>query len=225
VQHVGIVTVKASGTSGKILRYDPNEPYILAAPAAESIIIRTGTTAGASKISFRDYGNTERAFISDIGDLTAQAGNFDHLHVPSVIYSVAGFSALNLVNTTYANDGTTGVGIDFINDTTVANIGARITTIRVGGSDQAHLAFSTYGTDTFALSERMRITTTGTVGIGTTAPTALLDVNSDIMRLRTAKTPSHTGAGNVGDMCWDATYFYVCYAANHWLRAPWGAHW
>jgi hypothetical protein len=29
----------------------------------------------------------------------------------------------------------------------------------------------------------------------------------------------------VGDMCWDATYFYVCYAANHWLRAPWGAHW
>jgi hypothetical protein len=71
VQHVGIVTVKASGTSGKILRYDPNEPYIVAAPASESIIIRTGTTGGASKISFRDYGNTERAAITDIGGLTA----------------------------------------------------------------------------------------------------------------------------------------------------------
>jgi hypothetical protein len=66
---------------------------------------------------------------------------------------------------------------------------------------------------------------TGNVGIGTTAPTALLDVNSDIIRLRTAKTPSHTGAGNVGDICWDSGYIYVCYEANHWLRTPWGAHW
>jgi len=61
---------------------------------------------------------------------------------------------------------------------------------------------------------------TGEVGFGTTAPTAKLDVNSDIIRLRTAKTPaSATAAGNAGDICWDANFVYVCVATNTWKRS------
>ena len=67
------------------------------------------------------------------------------------------------------------------------------------------------------------ITTTalkGDVGIETNAPTAKLDVNSDILRLRTAKTPASAGAaGNTGDSCWDADYEYRCVATNSWTRA------
>lgn len=60
---------------------------------------------------------------------------------------------------------------------------------------------------------------TNRVGVGTNAPTAKLDVNSDILRLRTAKTPaSATAAGNAGDICWDADYIYVCVATNTWKR-------
>lgn len=60
----------------------------------------------------------------------------------------------------------------------------------------------------------------GNVGIGTTSPTAKLDVNSDIIRLRTAKTPASAGAtGNAGDICWDASYIYVCVATNTWVRS------
>ena len=60
----------------------------------------------------------------------------------------------------------------------------------------------------------------GNVGIATTAPSALLDINSDILRLRTAKTPATSGAaGNTGDICWDADYIYVCIATNTWERA------
>jgi len=60
----------------------------------------------------------------------------------------------------------------------------------------------------------------GNFGIATSDPTALLDVNSDIVRLRTAKTPATAGAaGNVGDICWDAGYVYVCVATNTWKRA------
>ena len=60
----------------------------------------------------------------------------------------------------------------------------------------------------------------GDVGIGTATPTAKLDVNSDTIRVRTAKTPSSaTDTGNQGDIAWDANYIYVCTATNTWVRA------
>ena len=59
----------------------------------------------------------------------------------------------------------------------------------------------------------------GNVGIGDTSPTALLDINSDILRLRTAKTPASAGAaGNAGDICWDADFLYIATATNTWER-------
>lgn len=59
----------------------------------------------------------------------------------------------------------------------------------------------------------------GNIGIGTTLPTAKLDINSDIFRVRTAKTPATAGAaGNTGDRAWDADYFYICVATNTWER-------
>ena len=60
----------------------------------------------------------------------------------------------------------------------------------------------------------------GLVGVGTIAPTAQLDINSDILRLRTAKTPATAGAsGNQGDIAWDSNYLYVCTSTNAWKRA------
>ena len=60
---------------------------------------------------------------------------------------------------------------------------------------------------------------TGMLGIGGVLPGAMLDINSDVLRLRTAKTPAAANAaGNAGDFCWDATYFYICVAANTWER-------
>lgn len=62
----------------------------------------------------------------------------------------------------------------------------------------------------------------GNVSIGlpvATASTAVLDVNTDILRLRTAKTPATAGAaGNAGDHCWDASNIYVCVATNTWKK-------
>ena len=69
-------------------------------------------------------------------------------------------------------------------------------------------------------NERLTVANSGNVGIGITTPTAKLDVNSDILRLRTAKTPATAGsAGNAGDICWDANYIYVCTATNTWVRS------
>ena len=67
---------------------------------------------------------------------------------------------------------------------------------------------------------RLTIDSTGKIGIATSTPTALLDANSDIFRLRTAKTPASAGAaGNQGDICWDAGFIYVCTATNSWKKA------
>jgi hypothetical protein len=57
------------------------------------------------------------------------------------------------------------------------------------------------------------------IGPGT-FPTAMLDVTSDTIRLRTSKTPaSASAAGNAGDHCWDSSFFYICVATNAWKRA------
>ena len=64
------------------------------------------------------------------------------------------------------------------------------------------------------------VTQTGRVGIGTTSPTTLLDVNADTVRVRTARTPASASAtGATGEICWDANYIYVCIATNTWKRS------
>lgn len=60
----------------------------------------------------------------------------------------------------------------------------------------------------------------GAMGFGTATPTAQVDLSGDTIRVRTAKTPASAAAtGNAGDICWDASYIYVCTATNTWKRA------
>jgi len=67
--------------------------------------------------------------------------------------------------------------------------------------------------------EAMRIDPNGLLGFNTITPTAQVDVNSDILRLRTAKTPDGpSDTGNQGDIGWDSSYIYVCVATDTWKR-------
>jgi hypothetical protein len=64
----------------------------------------------------------------------------------------------------------------------------------------------------------------GNAGFSTESPTISdgvgIDINGRILRLRTSKTPaSATATGNVGEICWDSNYVYVCTATNTWKRA------
>ncbi len=114
------------------------------------------------------------------------------------------FTNMNAANTwmTIASTGNVGIGTT----SPVSKLGI-LGNLSVGSS-YAAIAAPTNG----AIFE-------GNVGVGTTSPTAALDINSDILRLRTAKTPaSATAAGNAGDHCWDSSYFYICTATNTWRR-------
>lgn len=63
--------------------------------------------------------------------------------------------------------------------------------------------------------------TTDRVGINTTSPAVVLDVNASSIRVRSQRTPaSSTASGIQGEIAWDANYIYVCTATNTWKRAP-----
>jgi hypothetical protein len=82
----------------------------------------------------------------------------------------------------------------------------------VVGLEYNRLWFDTTGTTRMVIKSNK-------IGINTPSPTALFDINSDILRLRTAKTPASAGAvGNQGDWCWDADFIYICIATNTWKR-------
>lgn len=100
------------------------------------------------------------------------------------------------------------------------NAAQNITTTGCGGY------FNFYTTPVGSLTEVMRtwIGAAGNFGIGvfSAEPTTLLTINGDMIRIMTAKTPATSGAaGNAGEICWDATYFYGCTATNTWKRIAW----
>lgn len=61
------------------------------------------------------------------------------------------------------------------------------------------------------------------IGISVDDPTISdgvgLDIGGKILRLRISKTPeSASASGNVGEICWDSSYLYICTASNTWRR-------
>jgi hypothetical protein len=88
--------------------------------------------------------------------------------------------------------------LNFYNTSSSLNL-ARITGIRqAGGTNYGALTFSTTNSGTIA--ERMRITSAGNVGIGTTSPNADLEVYTDIGGGNTLRLNTNFGGGNTVDI-------------------------
>jgi hypothetical protein len=82
------------------------------------------------------------------------------------------------------------------------------------------LTFSTFKSE--VASEKLRIDSSARLLVGTSSDSggALLQVNGNRIRVATAKTPaSASDTGTAGEICWDASYVYVCTATNTWKRA------
>ena len=179
-------------------------------------------TGGAGGYHAWNTNNTERLRITSAGLVGIGTSS------PTELLNVNGNIALDTVALNApkflqfkANSDGTGTpsygGITWYNYQWDATKRAEISSGPDGGVAAGYLAFSTGST---GVTERLRISASGNVGIGTTSPTALLDVNADTVRVRTARTPaSATATGATGEICWDANYIYVAVGTNTWKRA------
>jgi len=117
----------------------------------------------------------------------------------AVMAQAAGSASANTGLYANAYNGTTNYGVRIVNPPAAANSWA----IYSDATAQSYFA--------------------GNIGIGTTAPAVSsgvgLHISGSTLRLGTSRTPaSSTATGNTGEICWDASYLYVCVSANTWRR-------
>lgn len=109
VRHAAIVTVQANYPAGKLLIYTQPEEYAIGMTTGTDMYIRMGDSAGAKKISFRDYANAEVASINSDGLFTPTA----YGGLPTSSLTVAGIIEIaTAAETTTGTDATRSVSPD-----------------------------------------------------------------------------------------------------------------
>ena len=163
-----------------------------------------------------------------IGNTTPAAGNFTTLDATGTVELGSGQGNTVNVKASYWNvrgggDVPTFLNIDFPELSSGNSIIRFFRFTNTSGSKGIFLSRGdgTSTTDVFiGVDGQNSYFNSGNFGIGTSSPSIKLDVNSDSIRVRTAKTPTSSGAtGTQGEIAWDANYVYVCVATNTWKRA------
>jgi hypothetical protein len=168
-----------------------------------------------------------------------------HFNTSGYKNSAFGVDALHFNTTGYSNSAfgrdalffnTTG----YYNSALGSNAGASITTgynnVFVGydagynGSQKVDAQNSiAIGANTYTTNNNQVVIGSGTTTHGLGKIPDLtgngLDINGTTIRLQFRTISSPTATGNVGEMCYDANYIYICIATNTWKRIPIPSSW
>ncbi|MFO0746774.1 MAG: hypothetical protein U1F43_14045 [Myxococcota bacterium] len=70
-----------------------------------------------------------------------------------------------------------------------------------------------------AVQPGVAVTSGGNIGLGTSTPTAQIDVSGGAIRIRTSRSPASNATCAKGEIAWDQNFVYVCIATNTWRRS------
>lgn len=180
--------IKTGGTSSQFLKADGSVDSTSYQPLLTNPITGTGTTNYLSK--FTGSTTLGNSLIYDNGTnigigTTSPSSKLHILSYNNNSTLSTSNSASLIIHNTYGGSSATGGALFFKSDVgtynTFAGIGGDLSGSTASGS-YGHLIFGTKNTATDTqLSERMRITSGGNVGIGTTLPSEKLEVNGNIL--------------------------------------------
>jgi len=123
-------------------------------------------------------------------------------------------SVLNVNAISITASGTTALGANnFTLTSNTQSVFTKGVSINSSGADSDTVIASDNQANMFYVKA-----STDKIGLLTNAPTEILDINSDAVRLRTARTPAssnNTAVGwGVGTIAWDASYLYVAVSSS-----------
>ena len=203
--------------------------------------LRANTTGSVNNAFGRDalYSNTTGFYNS------AFATSALYFNTTGFYNSAFGINSL-YSNTTGVNNSACGVNSLYSNTTGFNNIGIGVgagfslttgnNNVFVGynagysGSQKVDAQNSiAIGANTYTTSNNQVVIGSGTTTHGLGKIPALtsngLDINGTTIRLQFRTITSPTATGNVGEMCYDANYIYICVATNTWKRIPIPSNW
>jgi len=221
----GVVVASAGTVSAPSLTFTGDTNTGIFSPSADTLRIVTGgvtrvTVASDGKVGFNttDPQNQLEVVGNDVR-LVARGGTTSGRTLieaqASDYWSASSYTGTYIVQHGNAATGTWGSG-------GLANAGLGVLNFQnvSAGFIDTNGAPLLFGTGTY---ERMRISQSGNVGIGTSTPSVSsgvgLHISGSTLRLGTSRTPaSSTATGNTGEVCWDSSYLYVCVNTNTWRR-------
>jgi hypothetical protein len=177
------------------LEYNNAGSYIISRPIVQDGVFNSGVSIGSIIINQRNNSDpNDNGTLADLYGLNVAYG-----HNKAFPQSPMTNTAVGLSISCYALSGIIDNAYDFVLASSGENTNNHWGIFQISPNDNY-----------FA----------GRIGLDTQNPTASLDMQTDIFRLRTPKTPANKNDnGNTGDICWDNSYIYVCVAENSWKRS------